>query len=358
MVADTETSAFQFTGRWQEFAPIAITNLLLTIITLGFYRFWATTRERRYLWSHSEFIGTPLEWTGTGMELFIGAMFALLLLGIPLLILQFGLQAMMLQGYAAAAGITVFILYFALLYLVGVARFRALRYRLSRTFWRGIRGGSDENGLGYGWSYLWMTMVGGIALGLMIPWSMVNLWNERWNRMSFGSQEISSTSQQGPIMGRFLLFYLVPLAAVVCGVLLAFTAGRVDPNNPVDGASGIVALIIGLGILVVYILLPLIALAFYAAFFRNAVGHMQWAGLEFRFEARTTDWLLLFLGSLGLVIVTLGFGALFLQYRNWSFFMRHLHAYGEIDLAALEQSTTTVATQGEGLLDAFDIGAL
>ena len=35
-----------------------------------------------------------------------------------------------------------------------VAAFRALRYRLSRTWWRGIRGGSDEPGWNYGGEYL------------------------------------------------------------------------------------------------------------------------------------------------------------------------------------------------------------
>ena len=43
-------SAFMFHGTWRDFAPIAFTNLLLTIVTLGIYRFWATTRERQYSW--------------------------------------------------------------------------------------------------------------------------------------------------------------------------------------------------------------------------------------------------------------------------------------------------------------------
>ncbi|RYY36921.1 MAG: DUF898 family protein, partial [Sphingomonadales bacterium] len=42
--------AFEFHGTWREFAPIAFTNLLLTIVTLGIYSFWARTRERQYLW--------------------------------------------------------------------------------------------------------------------------------------------------------------------------------------------------------------------------------------------------------------------------------------------------------------------
>ena len=50
-----DNTAFEFEGRWQDFVPIGITNALLTLVTLGFYRFWATTRERQYLWSKSDF---------------------------------------------------------------------------------------------------------------------------------------------------------------------------------------------------------------------------------------------------------------------------------------------------------------
>lgn len=70
--ASAPASAFVFEGTWREFAPIAFTNLLLTIVTLGIYRFWATTRERQYLWSRSRFIDEHLEWTGLGKELFFG----------------------------------------------------------------------------------------------------------------------------------------------------------------------------------------------------------------------------------------------------------------------------------------------
>ena len=351
----TETgrdSAFQFNGTWQEFAPIAFTNLLLTIVTLGTYRFWGTTRVRRYLWSRTEFIGTPLEWTGTGKELFVGFLLAFLLFGLPLILIQFGLQALVLQGYAGAAFLAAFTLYFGVLYLFGVARFRALRYRLTRTFWRGIRGGSEERGFAFGGSYVWMTLVGGLALGLMIPWSMVQLWNRRWSAMSFGSEPIASNARHGPIMGRFLLFYAIPIAIVLIGLALVFAAGAGQAPPTALGPTII------LPVLLVYIAFPLISIAFYAAFFRNAVDHMSWAGLTFGFDARTKDWLKFMLGTLGLVIITLGIGAIFIPYRNWRFLMRHLHAYGEIEMDALRQSSTALPTQGEGLLDAFDIGAI
>lgn len=351
---DAPDSAFGFTATWQDYAPIAFTNLALTIVTLGIYRFWATTRTRRYLWGNTHFIGTPLEWTGTGVELLIGFILALVFFGVPLLFFQFGLQAMILQGHGAAAGITALILYVALISLVGIARFRGLRYRLSRTWWRGIRGGSDDQGVAYGWRYLWKSIAGTLAAGLLIPWSMTQLWNDRWNRMSFGTRPFGSISAQGPIMGRYLLFYLVPILLFVGALVLGATASSTPGQLPRSSLAAISLMVV----LVLYVALPLVALIFYAAFFRNAVDGMDWAGLNFSFDARTKDWFKLFFGSIGLVIVTLGIGAIFLQYRNWSFFVRHIHAFGEIDLAALGQSTTAEPRQGEGLLDAFDIGAI
>lgn len=64
--------AVRFTGSWREYQPIAATNALLIICTLGVYRFWAAARQRRYLWSRTEFIDDTLEWTGTGKEMFFG----------------------------------------------------------------------------------------------------------------------------------------------------------------------------------------------------------------------------------------------------------------------------------------------
>ena len=56
--------AIRFTGNWREYLPIAATNVLLIIVTLGIYRFWAAARQRRYLWSRTEVIDDRLEWTG------------------------------------------------------------------------------------------------------------------------------------------------------------------------------------------------------------------------------------------------------------------------------------------------------
>ncbi|MCE7794981.1 DUF898 domain-containing protein [Sphingobium sufflavum] len=352
-------SASRFTGRWQDYAPIAFTNLLLMIVTLGIYRFWATTRTRKYLWANTHFIDESLEWTGTGVELLVGFLMALVFFGIPFFFLQFGAQALALQGHAAIAGLLGIAAFLVLLMLAGVARFRALRYRLSRSWWHGIRGGSDDNGIAYGFSWLWKSIVGALPLWLLIPWSMTSLWNDRWERMSFGSQTFRSEAQAGPIYKRFLLFYLLPfvIAAGAVGVAGLFASGFLRRDMDVTAAIGAILVLI-VAVIGIYILLGLIALAYYAAFLREAIGNLSLGEIQFQFGAKTVQWLKLFLGDVLLVVVTLGFGALFLSYRHWKFFVTHLEATGEVSLSALGQSRTREPGQGEGLLDAFDLGAL
>ncbi len=352
-------SAFRFNGSWQEFAGIAFPNLLLTIVTLGIYRFWATTREREYLWSKTDFIDAPLEWTGKGIELFIGFVMVLFFIGIPFFVIQMVSQGLIFRGQTAIAVIATVMMLVIIFYLGGVARFRALRYRLSRTYWRGIRGGSDNPGFAFGLSYMWKTVAGSLPIYLMVPWSMISLWNERWNAMSFGPYMFSSNAQWTDLMKRYLLFYLVPflifVGAIVAGIGFAASGTKPDQMGPAGGA--VFGIFILLAVLGVYILLPIAALMFFSKFYRVAVGGLRLHDLEFEFKARGADWILFFLGNLAIGICTLGIGYIFMPYRSWKFFVVHMEVYGEINLDTLTQSTTASPTQGEGLLDAFDVGA-
>lgn len=358
---DAPASAFRFTGNWREFAPIALSNLLLTIVTLGVYRFWAQARTRRYLWSRTRFIDDSLEWTGTGKEMFFGFLLVAAIIIPVLLFLQFGLQAMILRGQAALAGLIGFGMYMGLLYLGGVALFRALRYRLSRTLWHGIRGGSEDGGWTYGWSSLWKTIAGFFALALLVPWSMTQLWNDRWNKMSFGPHEFTANADTDGLMGRWVLVLVSPLIVGIVGALglgaLAF-GGAIGPDSIDPGSETQAALTGALFVIGVYALIAFIGLGYYAAYFRKVIGSTTLGELEFTFSARSKDWLVLFLGNIGLAIVTLGVGIIFWSYRNWAFFVRHLEAYGNVDPSELTQSSVAATGDAEGLAGMFDIGAV
>lgn len=360
--ADAPGEAFAFTGTWREFAPIAFSNLALTLVTLGIYRFWAKARERRYLWSRTRFIDDQLEWTGTGGEMFRGFVIAAALFVPALLFLQFGVEALAVRGHLAAAAIGAAIVSLLLMLLIGSARFLALRYRLSRTLWHGIRGGGSTGAVAYGMAYLWKTAIGILVLGLLVPWSMVTLWNARWDKMSFGPHRFQASASTDGLMGRWILVLVSPvLAAMLLGILtVAASALGMVAQSDLGGVVPAPAMImLALGLTVgVYALIGLLGIGYFAAFLRNAIGGLELGELRFGFSARSRDWLLLFLGHVGLVIGTLGLGAVFISYRNWSFFVRHLQASGDVVLDDLTQSSEARRGDAEGLAAAFDLGAI
>src|SRR3954452_22089201 len=226
-VAAGDSRAIRFTGNWREYLPIAITNALLIICTLGIYRFWATARQRRYLWSRTHFIDDQLEWTGTGKEMFFGFLIVIAVLAPFFLFFQFVFPALAARGKVDAAFGIFTLFYIALIYLGGVARFRALRYRLLRTWWHGIRGGSNNPGWNYGGEYLGRIFLAAITMWIAWPWMAVRLWNSRWNAMSFGPLEFRANLDAEGLKARWAAVYLVPLAVLVVAIFGAVIAGGI-----------------------------------------------------------------------------------------------------------------------------------
>jgi len=352
--AAADGGGIEFTGNWREYLPIAITNALLIICTLGIYRFWAAARQRRYLWSRTRFIDDSLEWTGTGREMFFGFLLVMCVLVPFFLFFQFLFPALVARGKADAAFGIFSLFYIALIYLGGFARFRALRYRLSRTYWHGIRGGSDDPGWNYGGEYLGRFALAAITMFIMFPWAATRLWNARWKAMSFGPLQFRSSLDSEGLIGRWALIYAAPIAMFV--LILTGLEGLRASSAAVGGFS-IWHLFVLFGLLF-YFAIPLATLHWYAKYFRNAAEATKIGELEFAFDATTLQWLGLFLGNLALAVVTLGFGLTYWGYRNWSFMVRHLKVYGSVELCELTQSTTHAPREAEGFADAFDVGAI
>jgi uncharacterized membrane protein YjgN (DUF898 family) len=348
--------AIRFTGSWREYLPIALTNALLIICTLGIYRFWASARQRRYLWSRTEVMDDCLEWTGTGKEMFLGFLIVIAVLAPLFLFIQFLFPALIARGKTEAAFGLIFLFEIGFLYLAGFARFRALRYRLSRTWWHGIRGGSNDPGWNYGGEYLGRLALAFMTMFIVYPWTATRLWNSRWKAMSFGPLQFRTDLNAEGLKARWALLYAVPvglvLAGIAAGVVAASTRG---PTNgfPIGASVAIFG-----AIALFYLALPLATLHWYAKYYRKAAAALSLGELEFGFDATTLQWLGLFLGNLALAVVTLGFGVTYWGYRNWAFMVRHLHIYGVVDVGDLTQSTTRSPREAEGFADAFDVGAI
>lgn len=119
-------------------------NVVLMILTLGLYRFWAITKMRQILWRRIHLAGQPLEYTGTGLEIFLGFLRVFLIVLLPLGIIYMLIELMVERSGPASNLNTLEIVSFGyamvILMLVEMGRFLSWRYRISRTRWRGIRG--------------------------------------------------------------------------------------------------------------------------------------------------------------------------------------------------------------------------
>jgi uncharacterized membrane protein YjgN (DUF898 family) len=350
---------FGFAGNWREFAPIALSNALLTIVTLGIYRFWALKREREYLWRNTWLLDDWLEWTGTGKELLIGFISAAVLLGGPLLVLQFGIQALILRGHQNIAAVLTIVTLLLFNFMVGVARFRSLRYRLNRTYWKGIRGGSNEPGWRYGASNLWKWIANYASLGSAVAWTMTTLWNDRWNKMSFGNFDFRSDARVRPIIFQFVWLYLTPVLLIIVSVTYLLAQGTFFGNVYlyIDAPPLFRIIFFLLIASLIYSLISLIFVIYYAAFYRNGIASLSLDGLQFSFEADGGQWFLLFLVDGLIIIATLGLGSFFLGYRHWAFFAKHLAVHGELNVETMRQSSTGLEKHSDGWLDAMEVGA-
>jgi uncharacterized membrane protein YjgN (DUF898 family) len=130
---------------------LTLLNLLINILTLTIYRFWAKTNVRRHIWSCVHINGEALEYTGRGSELFKGALIVFLVFVLPALVLVIYVRTAFGPEHPALVLIQL-IIFLIVFILWGMAVYRARRYQLSRTLWRGIRGAL----VGSSWSYTWL----------------------------------------------------------------------------------------------------------------------------------------------------------------------------------------------------------
>ena len=156
--------AISFTGNRRAYWRLLIRGALLLMVTLGIYRFWLATDVRRYLWANTQVDGEALEYTGSALELLIGFLVAVAIL-IPVYAALF-LAALGPGTIGELSGILAFL---ALGLLGQYAVYRARRYRLTRTVYRGLRFHQE----GAAWNYAvraclwWLLSV--LTLGLAYP---------------------------------------------------------------------------------------------------------------------------------------------------------------------------------------------
>ena len=363
--------ALKYDGRIGELYRIFLVNILLTVVTLGIYKFWAVTRYRRYFWSRMAFQGQRFEYTGTGGQLFVGFLLAGLVL-LAMLAVALGLAYVLPDELKP---LPIVVLYAAVAVLAAGAVFSAQRYRLSRSAWCGIHGGMTGSALAYGVRVILYWLLAMVTLFQMHPWMQIRLSERRINASSFGTAQFGFRGRARSVYGVFLMTIvatwvlfalmalgLVQLLVMVAPALLAvpdmlFGAAKPSDIRRLMEALAQVVWVVAVAFVVFGILSALIGAWYQAVLARHVIGHTTLASVRFASSVAGPSLAGLILGNLLILLFTLGLGYPIVLHRNAQFLSRTLWTQGAIDPKALGQSTLRSSPYGEGMFQQLDAGA-
>jgi len=307
------TRRLYFYGSGGTLFGIHVVNVLLTLVTLGVYYFWGKVRVRRYLLSETELEQERFAYHGTGGELLVGWLKALLVFGVPSFLLFTGPEMAGLRPeIQVALAVTG---YAIILMFVPVAVVGARRYRLARTSWRGIRFSFRGRALEFVRLFLGRWLLTLITLGLYYPIYATRRYAFLTTHSYFGDRRFGFDGQGRALLGSYLLTLVL--------------------------------------------LLPTLGLCTF--WFRARLQRYLWDHTRFgeaRFHSTVTGGRLLGLTvvNLLLLLLTLGLAWPWAVARSARFAVRYLTLEGDVDLDAILQEAQTVSLTGEGLAGFFDSG--
>jgi uncharacterized membrane protein YjgN (DUF898 family) len=286
-----------FLGDDRDYWRLMTRGAALLMVTLGLYRFWLATDMRRFLWSNSEISGDTLEYIGTPAELLLGFLIAVTVL-VPLYAVFF-VAALDLGVIGQISGV----LAFALLAFLGqFAIYRARRYRLTRTVYRGVR----FRQTGSAWRYavcalFWWSMTI-LTFGLAYPWAQLRLEQFKMGNTFYGDLPGHFEGSAWWLFLRGLPLWFLVMTPLVVGLVLAvggidWTAaikasqqggddvlGRIEGAAPGFGAAiVIVVLALGWAVFTAAMLYP----AFQALMLRWWLGGLRFGSVAAVSQVRT-----------------------------------------------------------------------
>jgi uncharacterized membrane protein YjgN (DUF898 family) len=222
----------RFRGPAGAFWRLVARGAVLLMVTLGIYRFWLTTDIRRYLWSNTELAGESFEYAGTARELLLGFLIAVAIL-LPLYA-GFFLLALAAGTIGQLAGLIAFLVLTALGHY---AVYRARRYRLTRTIYRGVR----FHQTGSAWRYavcalFWWSLIL-LTLGLAYPLAQSRLERFKMGHTFFGNLPGRFEGSAWHLLWRGLVLWFLAVVPFTAGLIATIAAIDWEALKSVDDLS-------------------------------------------------------------------------------------------------------------------------
>ncbi len=339
------TPSLVYDGQLGHITRLWLVNLALFFVTLSFYRFWGRTRVRQYVWSHFSILGDRLEYTGTGKELCIG-----FLITVPIYILIAVISEFLSSGPSL----------FLILMVGYFAVYSGLRYRVTRTSWRAIRGRMPIEGSNpYSMVCLKRAGINILTLGFAIPTSDLLKWQSLVENIHIGNARVRFRFDTHGLMLPHAISSLLGIAALALPVTFAIGLGESiaakDAGLGVEDKANIVGGIVTLGMVVGWPFFFMIRQWYTAKLVQKKFAGLWIEGAQIKTHFSIGQFMGFKITNMLIFILTLGLGSAFILHRKARFFARFVSVEGSPDANLMVQSAAEKNKLTEGLIDTFGV---
>ena len=308
----------RFVGAGSDLFGIYIINMLLSIVTLGLYYPWAKAATLRYTYANTQLDNSAFQFHGTGKEIFMGFIKAIgIIIGLYAVLIGLSFVS------STVLKVTGFLAVYALLLaLIPIAIHGALRYRMSRTSWRGIHFGyrGDRNELVK--MYFTQGLLTIVTLGIYSFWMIQNINRYTIGHIRFGSAKMRYMGDGGDYFWLFIKGYF--LTIITLGIY-GFWWGR----------------------------------DLFAYFVDNLAIENEGQTYEFQSSMTVGTYAGLVIGNILLIVFTLGLGAAWATTRTLHTVFDNMLLDERLNTDSLTQTETEFRdATGEDLADMMDIGII
>lgn len=249
---------------------LMLRTTIYNLLTLGLYRFWQRTKMRQHFWNGIRIAGSPMEYTGTGLEKFLGFLIAVVFLAVYLGLFQLGFFfiGLQLSGGSELVGLFSSLPVLPLIYY---AQYRARRYVLSRTQLRGIRFAMRADAFAYTRKALAHLLLTVLTLGVLYPRMQWYLEKFRTDRTTYGDLRLLQGGRWQALMR--------PWSWVIASLAVPSTAVGVFSylENPIGAGVSVLG----------YLLFPLAWINYGVAAFRILTAGKSAGSVSFTSRAKT-----------------------------------------------------------------------
>jgi uncharacterized membrane protein YjgN (DUF898 family) len=316
MIQDTKQTQnyrLEFFGKGSDYFAIMIVNWLLTLFTFGLYYPWARAKRLSYVYSQTSLNDDRFHFSGTGKEMFRGFI-KVILFYMAIMVLFF-----IVLTVSESQPLAVLVLYLALFAMIPFAIHGSLRYRMSRTSYRGIRFGYRGVRKVFVQNFLKWIFFTIISFGIYGAWLQVNIRRYTHENMRYGDVELSNDASGSDYFFLMLRGYF--LTAITLGIYAFRWQSKI--------------------------------FAFYIDHLKMNKGQQQ---ITFRSTATGGGFFGLLFVNLLITVFTLGFGTAWADMRTQKFIFDNIKMEGDVNIDEIHQTEEEYTDAfGEDAVDFFEI---